>query len=343
MILRLLRSKERYPMEGFVGRRGLIEAKRLRSLSQRSDLRGALQLGSHAAALVATGIALKLSWGTLWAVPAFMLHGTLLSFLYAGQHEMSHATVFRTRGLNEAFGRAIGFLMLYPRDFDQLQHFAHHRYTQDWARDGELERPRYTLRSFLLWVSGPTYWYSRIRRIFRFAAGIVTEGYIREAERPGLIREARRHLAGYAVIAGVSVATGSWAAVTYWLAPLLLMKWTHQLQNVIEHFGLTHADDTWINTRSTRTNTLMRWVCWNMQYHTAHHTYPAVPFHALPELHRELVARTGTEPPSMSYLGFMRASVRALSGGRREADYPEDVTWVAESSPAGSAAPAAHA
>ncbi len=330
-------------MEGFVGRRGLIEAKRLRSLSQRSNLRGALQMGSHVGALIATGIALKLSWGTLWAVPVFMAHGTLLSFLYGGQHELSHSTVFRTRWLNEAFGRAIGFLMLYPRDFDQLQHFAHHRYTQDWARDGELERPRYTLRSFLLWMLGPTYWYSRIRRIFRFSAGIVTEGYIREAERPGLIREARWHLAGYAAIAGLSVAAGSWAAVTYWLAPLMLMKWTHQFQNVIEHFGLTHADDTWINTRSTRANPLMRWVCWNMQYHTAHHTYPAVPFHALPELHREIVARIGSEPPSMTYFGFMWASLCALSGGRSEADYPEDVTWVADSSPAGSAAPAAHA
>jgi len=42
-------------MEDFVGRRGRIEAKRLRSLSQRSDLKGALQLGSHVGALVTTG------------------------------------------------------------------------------------------------------------------------------------------------------------------------------------------------------------------------------------------------------------------------------------------------
>ena len=330
-------------MEGFVGRRGLIEPKRLRSLSQRSDLKGALQMGSHLGALVVTGVALTLSWGTVWAVPTFMAYGTLLNFLYGAQHELSHSTVFRTRWLNEAFGRAIGFLMLYPRDFDQLQHFAHHRYTQDWARDGELERPRYTLASFLLWVLGPTYWYTRIRRVLRFAAGTVTEGYIREAERPLLIREARWHLAGYALIAAVSVATGSWAAVTYWLAPLMLMKWTHQLQNTIEHFGLTHADDTWINTRSTRTNALIRWVCWNMQYHTAHHTYPAVPFHQLPELHREITARTGTPPPSMTYVGFMLASIRALSGGRSEADYPDDQTFIADPVPARSAAPAAHA
>jgi len=43
-------------MEGFVGRRGLIEAKRLRTLSQRSNLRGGLQMGSHVAALIAPGL-----------------------------------------------------------------------------------------------------------------------------------------------------------------------------------------------------------------------------------------------------------------------------------------------
>src|SRR5579862_6731804 len=131
-------------MEGFVGQRGRIEAKRLRSLSQRSNLRGALQLGSHVGALVATGIALKLSWGTLWAVPAFMAYGTLLNFLYGGQHELSHSTVFRTRWLNEWVGRVFGFVLFYPRTFDQVQHMAHHRYTQDWARDGELARDPYT-------------------------------------------------------------------------------------------------------------------------------------------------------------------------------------------------------
>ena len=80
-----------------------------------------------------------------------------------------------------------------------------------------------------------------------------------------------------------------------------------------------------------------------MQYHTAHHTYPAVPFHQLPELHREIIARTGTEPPSMTYIGFFMAMVRALSGGRSEADYSDDTTWIADRVPDRAAAPAAHA
>ena len=134
-------------MEGFVGRRGLIEAKRLRALSRRSNLKGFLQLGSHLGAILATGFTLHATWGSWWAVPVFIAHGVLLNFLYAGQHELSHSTVFETRWLNEAVGRVIGFFMFYPRDFDQIQHFAHHRHTQDWAKDGELDRPPIAARA----------------------------------------------------------------------------------------------------------------------------------------------------------------------------------------------------
>ena len=87
-------------------------------------------------------------------------------------------------------------MLFFPRDFDQVQHFAHHRYTQDWQHDGELARARYNCASYLLWLLGPSYWYTRWRRIVRFAFGIVTEPYIPARRRPGVIREARWHLAG---------------------------------------------------------------------------------------------------------------------------------------------------
>ena len=315
-------------MEGFVGRRGLIEAKRLRALSPRSNLKGFVQLGSHAAAILATGTILAMTWGTWWAVPVFIAHGVLINFLYAGQHELSHSTVFKTRWLNEAAGRAIGFLMLYPRDFDQIQHFAHHRHTQDWAKDGELDRPPYTLMNHLLYLAGPTYWSSRMSRILRFARGIVREPYIPADKHALVIREARWLLAGYAAVAAASLVLQSWAAVIFWLAPMFLTKSVHQLQNSMEHLGLTHEANTLENTRTTRTNALMRWMAWNMQYHTAHHTYPAVPFHALPELHREIVTRSGREPHSMTYLGFQRELIRKLADGRTEADYPQDEAWI---------------
>ncbi len=316
-------------MEGFVGRSGLIGPKRLKELSARSDLLGGAQMAGHLAALTITGIALHLAWGGWWAVPAFLVHGVVLNFLYAAQHELSHATPFCTRWVNEAFGRAIGFAMLYPRDFDRIQHFAHHRHTQDWERDGELAgRPRYTLASYLLWLSGLTYWQSRVARILRLARGAVVEPYVRDAEKPAVIREARWHLVGYAAIAAASLSAGSWAAVLYWLAPMVVAKPVHQLQNTIEHLGLTHSSETLSNTRTIRTNPLLRRLGWNMAYHTAHHTFPAVPFHALPDLHAEIVSRSGREPPTMGYLEFQARMIAALARGG-EAAYPDDRSWVA--------------
>src|SRR5579863_5380091 len=105
-------------MDEVFGRRDLIASARLKELSVKSDARGFLQVGSHLGAVLLSGTAVALTWGTGWAVPLFMIHGVLLNFLYAGQHEFSHWTVFRTQRLNEIFGRLFGFLLLYPRDFD---------------------------------------------------------------------------------------------------------------------------------------------------------------------------------------------------------------------------------
>jgi fatty acid desaturase len=309
-------------------RREVISSARLRDMCRPSDFRGACQALSHVGALAVSGTLLWWLWGGLWAVPIFMLHGILLNFLYAGQHELSHWTVFRTAWLNEWVGRVFGFCMFYPRTFDQLQHIAHHRYTQDWSRDGELVRPRYTLGSYLWWMSGVTYWYTRWRRIVRFSCGVVTEPYIAATRRGELVREARWHSAGYIAIAMLSLWLRSWVAVILWLAPLLLMKFVHQMQNSIEHLGLSHAGDVLRNTRSTRTNAVMRWMAWQMQYHTAHHAFPGVPFHRLRELHTAVFTERGATPPSMSYLGFQWAVLRAFGGGRTEADYPDDAAWI---------------
>jgi fatty acid desaturase len=314
-------------MEQVFARDDTLAPERLRQLSRYSDLRGWLQTLSHFAAIGATGTAVYMTLGTVWAIAPFLIHGVLINYLYGGQHELSHSTVFETRGLNEFFGRLIGFVLITPRDADQIQHFAHHRHTQLWRQDGELFRDRFTLRSYLLRLSGIQYWIANVTALLLYAAGRVDEPYIKPASHALVIREARLHLAGYAMIAAISVATGSWAAVLYWLTPMLLTKSAHQLQNLIEHVGLPHSDDIFANTRSTRTNAVMRWMCWQMQYHTAHHAFPSVPFFRLKELHEELFTARGKAPPTMSYLGFQRAVIRALSA-RGEAEYPDDRAWI---------------
>ena len=80
----------------------------------------------------------------------------------------------------------------------------------------------------------------------------------------------------------------------------------------------------------TRTNAVMRWLGWQMQYHTAHHAFPGVPFHRLQELHAAIFIERNVTPPTMSYLGFQMAVLRAFARGKSEGDYPDDQVWIAD-------------
>ena len=101
-------------MEDWISRKDLIDARRLKDLSQRSDLHGWLQVGSQFAALGVTGYGIHALWGTWWAVPVFLFHGAILwGFGYAGQHELVHLMVFRSRARNDFFGHLSSFLLLF--------------------------------------------------------------------------------------------------------------------------------------------------------------------------------------------------------------------------------------
>lgn len=313
-------------MDASFSRRTVLTPAELRSLSERSDLRGAVQMLSHFGAIIAVGILHAQVMGTGWVWLTGAVLGVLVNFTYAAQHELSHSTVFRTRVVNEVFGRLIGFIQIFPRDYDQIMHFAHHQHTQDWERDGELVREPYTLTTYLLWLSGVTYWRNRVFGTIRRARGIIIEPFIRREEEAKVIRESRLHLAGYAVIALAAIAAQSWAPLTFWLIPMVLTKPVHQLQNTIEHLGLSHAPDILENTRSTRTNGFFRWLCWQMPYHTAHHTFPAVPFWQLRALNARLEAAAGPVH-RMGWIEFQIAVIGKLLA-KDESQYPMNEVWV---------------
>ena len=309
-------------MEDWVAKRGLsvVSPKRLKELSQRSDAKGMAQWASHLGAIAASGTALALTWGSWWAVPIFLIHGILINCLYAGHHEMTHWTAFKTRWLNDVFGAFTGFVSVYPFYWDRFFHFAHHRNTMVWDRDAELlVRGPYSLKTYLLYFSGVTYWWGRIRRTALTAAGQIAPyaTWLNEDQKTLVIREARFYCAGYAAVLLLSLAFESWAALIFWVGPMLATKAFHQLQNLGEHSALAFVPDTLENTRTLKGPTVMRWLMWNMSYHTAHHTFPGVPFHALPDLHREIEAGLGASVPSAGYLEAQGIIFRALLRGAK--------------------------
>jgi fatty acid desaturase len=294
--------------------RGALQAvprERLRALGVKSDVRGWLQTASHlgALAVTTTGLVWASRHSAILAVGLFVAQGVLLNCLYAGQHELSHWTVFRAKWLNDRWGELFGFLTLNPFHTDRWAHFAHHRETQNPERDSELigVKPITTLTHTLNLI-GVGFWIRRVTLILQTAAGrgLERDYWLDPAQRGVVVWEARGHVALWVVAAGASFAAGSgWAAIL-WMGPLLLTKGVHQLQNTGEHTGMPNESNIFTNTRTLKGPPWMRWLMWNMSYHTAHHAFPAVPFHALPALHRELVAGLGHPVVERGYLEAQR-------------------------------------
>ena len=166
----------------------------------------------------------------------------------------------------------------------------------------------YTTATYALDLIGVGFWRRRIRMIVRtaFNRGLDGDYWLTPQQRSAVILEARVHIALWALIAGASVAIGTWAALYFWLAPLLLTKAFHQLQNTGEHTGLAHDPNTFLNTRTLKGPAPMRWVMWNMSFHTAHHCFPGVPFNALPALHGEIVKGLDHPVPTRGYIEAQR-------------------------------------
>jgi fatty acid desaturase len=307
-------------MEDWVAREGLrvVPRDRLRALSRKSDARGWLQAGSFAGALAltTTGLLSAAAFPAAAVVAIFIAHGVLLNCLYAGQHELSHWTAFRTKWLNDRIGELFGFLTLNPFHTDRWAHFAHHRATQDPARDSELiGMAPFTTLTYALNLIGIDFWRRRIAAILTAAAGRGFEAHywLTPSQTRAVILEARVTVALWLAIAAASVAAGSGLAVWLWIGPLLATKVVHQLQNTGEHTEMPHDPDIFSNTRTLVGPPPMRWLMWNMSYHTVHHAFPGVPFHALPALHREIVERRDHPVIERGYLQAQRDIFASLA------------------------------
>jgi len=305
-----------------------VSPKVLKKLAEKSDLRGWCQTLSHLGAIFICTLGLVLTWGSVWTFPLFILQGILINCLYAGVHELSHNTVFKTRSLNEIFGRLFTFILLMGRDQDKFEHFQHHRHTQNVDLDAEIVGAKpFTLVGYILYMSAITYWPKRIGEVFRLAAGQTQHWpWLSKLQLKMVHKEARLMLLGYGIIAIISIQMNSFAVLTLWLLPMLMMKCFQNLQNTAEHMGMPHVQDIVVNTRTIRAHPIMHWLLWNMPYHTAHHSYPMVPFHRLGELHEAVVESLGSQPPTVTHLGFQRQMIRKLMIEGTSAYTGQDIT-----------------
>ena len=218
------------------------------------------------------------------------VQGILLVFLFTLEHETTHQTPFASVRLNEIVGHSCGVVLVLPLLWFRYFHLAHHRWTNVEAKDPELASARHDgLASWAWHISGLPYWTAAVKLIALLASGKANDDYLPASARPRIIREARILLLVYAALA----ASLWWSSAVFWIWLLLVLLGQPflRLYLLAEHGDCPHVADMFQNTRTTFTNSIIRFLAWNMPYHVEHHVAPAVPFHRLPELHQMMRSR----------------------------------------------------
>ncbi len=289
-----------------------LDRESLRRLSRRSNARGVRQLAAHFMLLCTTGVAVWAARGGFLIVPAIVLHGIVINFLFCPLHETTHWSAFASRRLNAAVGWICGSLLLLPPQFFRQFHFAHHRFTQDTARDPELAQPApETVGSYLWRASGLPNWQRRVSVTLRHAlTGRVSESFVPARRHAAIVREARVLWIGYLAVLCVSLVLRRPDALIYWIFPLLAGQ-PFLLFLMAEHTGCALGDNPFNNTRTTYTSAALRHLSWQMSYHVEHHCFPSVPFHSLGRLNARI--RNRIEVAAPGYLAVHHELLRRFA------------------------------
>ena len=293
----------------------VLTGAQVKALSERSDGRGALQAGLHLGLVGLTGwwVAASapphLSWTLL---PAMLLLGVAQAALFAPVHETMHLTAFRSRRANAVVGWLVACPSMLNWHFYTCFHLAHHRHTQDPARDPELEAlPPSTLDAYLLRVCALPYWRARARVLLACWRGDLSSmPYVTARAAPKVIRSVRSMTVFVAACAGLSmVLVGWWAPLVFWLGPQVLGQPFLRLYLLTEHTLCSMDANGLTNTRTTLTNGLVRALMWNMGFHAEHHLYPSIPFHRLSQAHGAIRDRLGVMQDGYArwHAGFVRS------------------------------------
>ena len=253
-------------------------------LTQRSDIAGMRHLAYHIGLIIFLGLCVLLG-GPIWFLFLVPL-GIALVFLFTLEHECTHKTPFLNQFLNETVGHLCGVILILPFTWFRYFHLAHHKWTNIPGKDPEIAAPRpETWWNFVCYLSGIPYWIAAMTLLFQNALGRNAQAYIPTSAHRRIRSEARIMLALYAVI----IASLWFTPLLFWLwiVPCLFGQPFLRIYLLAEHGRCPLVANMFENTRTTFTNKMVRFLAWNMPYHTEHHVFPNVPFHQLPSLHEQ--------------------------------------------------------
>ena len=294
----------------------------LRRLTGRSDAQGLLRAGSFLLIFAATvSLCLFFFLRRLWIpmAAACYLHCLFYSFIgmQSAVHELSHFTPFRTKWLNEIFYHLFCFLTWNNPVHFRASHMLHHQYTLHRGLDKEVmpEKLAFSRLDAISWFVFDFRWFKLIMfpTIAHFFGRADVDFFfwdplfpVGDERRSRMCAWARIIVLGHLALIALFIALKLWVLIGvvsfgYFFATVL-----GRLATLQQHSGLCPNVPDWrVSCHTVLFGPLTRFLYWNMNFHTEHHMYAAVPFFQLPRLHEALAGDT-PEPPRGFLTGWRR-------------------------------------
>jgi MocE subfamily Rieske [2Fe-2S] domain protein len=223
-------------------------------------------------------------------------------------HESSHGTAFKTDWMNNALYELASFMVLRESVHWRWSHTRHHSDTIIVGRDPEIvvQRPPSLFSLFVLNVFDINALKMYVKNVALHIVGRLDpqeRTYIPESEYKKLFIRARIYVLIYALVIAIAIYTRSILPLMFIGLPNIYGTWLMLIYGYTQHAALAEdVLDHRLNCRTVYMNWLNRYLYWNMGYHTEHHMFPLVPYHALPKLH----ALVSADMPA-AYNGLLEA------------------------------------
>jgi fatty acid desaturase len=255
--------------------------------------------------LLALIISIAITYWSWWAaLIAIVLIAPLQHALFILAHEAAHYRLHSNRTLNDVLGRMIGMLGGVSMCSYRVIHRLHHNYLYkpqdpDIALHGGYPRgKKYLIKKLLKDLTGQTAFKNYAYFFGNPAINLNTKVTQRPLDdtAPSLRRAAlqdRWFVVAFHVLMPIAMfALGwGWYYVVLWVIPLLtLLQAILRLRAICEHGAVTDFSSPLTAARTNIANAWQRFFIFphHVNYHLAHHLYPAVPHYNLPRLHKIL-------------------------------------------------------
>ena len=242
-------------------------------------------------------------------VLGYVVIGASLHALGVLMHEGVHGNLFRKKGLDRWGAFFLGAPTLISGAAYRVTHRLHHQHNRtehDPDEFGNYARgPRSLSALFYSWgVIG----------MLVFLVHVPLHAF-----RRGTPRDRRQILLEYGLLALLYTAVWLWAVrsgsvpllLHGWLYPMLVVVAIVNLRGWSEHM-LTQPGSALTQTRTVRSNRVVRFFLCNLNYHLEHHLFPSVPWYNVPRLHALLEDEVRAAGGSFyrSYLRFLWDAIR---------------------------------